>query len=35
MSTIHVWDTNTMSSVASFNLGAAAKGVGALSISPC
>jgi WD40 repeat protein len=35
MSTIHVWDTNTMASVASFNLGASAKGVGALSISPC
>ena len=35
MSTVHVWDTNTMSSVATFNLGASAKGVAALSISPC
>ena len=35
MSTIHVWDTNSMSSIASFNLGASAKGVAALSISPC
>jgi hypothetical protein len=34
-STIHVWDTNTMSSLAQFNLGASAKGVAALSISPC
>ena len=35
MSTVHVWDTNTMTSVANFSLGATAKGVAALSISPC
>lgn len=35
LSTVHVWDTNTMSSIASFNLGPTAKGVAALSISPC
>ena len=34
-STIHVWDTNTMESISSFSLGATAKGVGALSLSPC
>ena len=35
MSTVHVWDTNTMTSLASFSLGGTAKGVAALSISPC
>ena len=35
MSTVHVWDTNTMTSVANFSLGGTAKGVAALSISPC
>lgn len=35
MSTVHIWDTNTMTSVANFSLGATAKGVAALSISPC
>jgi len=35
MSTVHVWDLNTMASIAQFNLGATAKGVAALSISPC
>jgi WD40 repeat protein len=35
MSTVHIWDTNSMSSIANFSLGAAAKGVSALSISPC
>lgn len=34
-STVHVWDTSSMSSIAQFNLGASAKGVAALSISPC
>ena len=35
MSTVHVWDTNTMTSIANFSLGGTAKGVAALSISPC
>ena len=35
MSTIHIWDTNTMTSMASFSLGPKAKGCAALSISPC
>jgi len=35
MSTVHVWDTLTMTSIANFNLGNTAKGVAALSISPC
>jgi len=35
LSTVHVWDTISMKSIASFNLGATAKGVAALSISPC
>ena len=35
MSTIHVWDMMTMTSIANFNLGPTAKGVAALSISPC
>jgi WD40 repeat protein len=35
MSTVHIWDTNTMTSIANFSLGATAKGVAALSISPC
>jgi len=35
MSTVHVWDTNTMTSMASFSLGGTAKGVAAVSISPC
>lgn len=35
MSTVHVWDTTTMSSIANFSLGGTAKGVAALSISPC
>jgi WD40 repeat protein len=35
MSTIHIWDTKTMQSIANFSLGSSAKGVGALSISPC
>jgi hypothetical protein len=35
MSTVHVWDTSSMSSIGSFNLGPTAKGVAALSISPC
>ena len=35
MSTIHVWDTNTMKSLANFSLGPKAKGCSALSISPC
>jgi len=35
MSTVHIWDTNTMSSIANFSLGGTAKGVSALSISPC
>ena len=35
MSTIHVWDTKTMTSIANFSLGASAKGVAACSISPC
>ena len=34
-STVHVWDTNTMESIAQFSLGGTAKGVGALAISPC
>jgi len=33
--TVHVWDTTTMSSISSFSLGPGAKGVGALSLSPC
>jgi WD40 repeat protein len=35
MSTVHIWDTNTMTSIANFSLGNTAKGVAALSISPC
>lgn len=35
MSTIHVWDTKTMTSIANFSLGSSAKGVAAVSISPC
>jgi len=35
MATVHVWDSNTMSSIAQFNLGPTSKGVAALSISPC
>lgn len=35
MSTVHIWDTNTMTSIANFSLGGTAKGVAALSISPC
>lgn len=35
LSTVHVWDTLTMSSIAQFSLGPSAKGVAALSISPC
>ena len=34
-STIHVWDSNTMASIANFSLGPSAKGVAALSLSPC
>jgi len=34
-STIHIWDTNTMNSIANFSLGTSAKGVAAVSISPC
>ena len=34
-STVHVWDISTMTSIASFSLGPTAKGVAALSISPC
>jgi WD40 repeat protein len=34
-SSVHVWDSNSMSSVARFELGSKAKGVAALSISPC
>ena len=35
LSTVHIWDTESMSSIATFNLGNTAKGVAALSISPC
>jgi microtubule-associated protein-like 1/2 len=35
LSTVHVWDTTSMSSIASFSLGPTAKGCAALSISPC
>jgi WD40 repeat protein len=35
MSTVHIWDSNTMTSIANFSLGGTAKGVAALSISPC
>jgi len=35
LSTIHVWDTLTMTSIAQFSLGPQAKGVAAVSISPC
>lgn len=35
MSTVHIWDSNTMTSIASFSLGLSAKGVATLSISPC
>ena len=35
MATVHVWDTATMTSVVNFSLGGTAKGVAALSISPC
>ena len=35
MSTIHIWNTKTMESIANFSLGASAKGCAALSISPC
>lgn len=35
MSTVHVWDTVTMASIGQFSLGATAKGVAAVSISPC
>ena len=34
-STIHIWDTNTMESLGAFNLWAEARGVTAISISPC
>lgn len=34
-STVHVWDTDTMKSLASFDLGASAKGISAIAISPC
>ena len=34
-STVHVWDANTMTSIARFDLGPSAKGVGAVAISPC
>ena len=34
-STVHVWDTTTMKSISSFSLGGSAKGVSALSLSPC
>jgi WD40 repeat protein len=35
MSTVHIWDTSTMKSIASFSLGAQAKGIAALGLSPC
>lgn len=35
MSTIHIWDTNTMTTMASFSLGPKAKGCAAISLSPC
>lgn len=35
LSTVHIWDTLTMASIAQFSLGATAKGVAGLSISPC
>ena len=35
ISTVHVWDSNTMATLSSFSLGPKAKGVSALSISPC
>ena len=34
-STVHVWDTNTMKSISQFSLGKDAKGIQALSMSPC
>ena len=34
-STVHVWDTNTMTSIAQFDLGPSAKGISAIAISPC
>ena len=34
-STVHVWDTNNMKSIGQFSLGGAAKGISALSFSPC
>jgi WD40 repeat protein len=34
-STVHVWDTTTMKSIAQFNLGDKAKGVACVAISPC
>jgi WD40 repeat protein len=34
-STIHVWDSNTLESLAQFNLGPEARGITSLSISPC
>lgn len=34
-STVHIWDTNTMKGVCQFSLGGAAKGISAISISPC
>jgi WD40 repeat protein len=35
LSTVHIWDSNTMTSTAHFELGKKAKGVSALAISPC
>ena len=35
MSTVHIWDSNTMKSIGQFNLGARAKGIAALGLSPC
>jgi WD40 repeat protein len=34
-STIHIWDKDKMKAVSSFSLGGSAKGIAALSISPC
>lgn len=35
MSTIHIWDSETMTSLGKFHMGDKAKGCAALSISPC